>query len=178
MDTDADAELQYQSIIADDELPYQRTIADDEYERKWIARLRAIHPDWNVWVWKDVPQAELARSGMSLEIDHDLDALAYENETNTYHLLKFKIWTGVATMEPAIFGTFLGVMVVMKHLRTEDGKEDRPSGFDATSKVRGTIGTSIPFSQGTQGFIKTFDIESQVLAPEEFVVLPSTPKDV
>jgi hypothetical protein len=162
MDTDANAEQQRQR-------ERERAIqaAADAYERQWISHLRATRPDWEVCSWKDIHQADLIRPGLSFKFEYDLDALAYEKDTNTYHLLKFNMRTGVATMPYEVFGTFQEGMAIMKHLRSNEGKEDRPAGFDKTSNIRGLIGTNLPLSRGTQYINRILDIEWQVLAPEE-----------
>jgi superfamily II DNA or RNA helicase len=179
-ETDTDAELQRQR---------QRAIQDaaDAYERQWIAHLRATQPQWEVWWWRDVRPVDLIKSGLSVvytilkrshKIEYGLDGLAYDKDTNTYYFLQFKMRTGIATMQPGVFGTFLGVMGVMKHLRTDEGARDRHAGFDATSKVRGIIGTSIPFSQDTQRINTLLGVESHVLAPEDLVVVPPPAPEV
>jgi hypothetical protein len=174
--TDADAEQQHQR-------ERQRAIlaAADAYERQWIAHLRATQPQWEVWWWRDVRPVHLIRSGLSVvytilqrshKMQYGLDGLAYDKTTNTYIFLQFKMRTGVAIMPPGIFGTFQEVINMMKHLRTDEGACDRHVGFDATSKVRGFLGTSIPFSKFTLCLNASIGIESHVLAPEEFVLVP------
>jgi hypothetical protein len=158
MDADADTEHERQRAILD---------TADAYERQWISHFRTTHPHWDVWWWKDVQPVDLIRSGLSLKFEYDLDGLAYEKDTNTYHLLKFKMWTGVTTTPPGVFGKFQEGMAMMKHLRSNEGKEYRHVDFDKTSKTRGFIGTNIPLSRGTQYLNRTLDIDWQVLAPEE-----------
>jgi superfamily II DNA or RNA helicase len=168
---------------AERQLAERRAIlaAADAYERKWITHLRATRPDWDIWWWRDVCPVHLIKSGLSVvykilqrshNIEYGLDGLAYDKTTNTYYFLQFKMRTGVTTMQPSVFGTFLGIMGVMNRLRTDEGAIPRHAGFDATSKARGFIGTNIPFSQDTQRINTALDIESHVLAPEEFVLVP------